>query len=847
MSIEFTPGGFWYPRGVAAKPPEPANFDRHGTDAAAFVRDISAHLKYSLSKDRFSATPHDRFLALAYAVRDRIVSRWIDTQQTYHRKNVKRAYYLSMEFLPGRSLQNNMINLGVQDECRQASRELGIDWEATLDLEADAGLGNGGLGRLAACFLDSLATLGYPAIGYGLRYEYGIFRQSIRDGAQVEEPDHWLRLGNPWEFARPEYIFPVHTGGRCGEDGAWCDSRSVLGMPYDIPVVGYGSPNVNTLRLWSAKSAREFDLDDFSQGDYGAAVEHKVHAENLTKVLYPDDRVFAGRELRLLQQHFLVSCTIQDILRRHRHDGNPAETLPDKAAIQMNDTHPSLAVAELMRLLVDREKLPWERAWEVTVATLAYTNHTLLPEALEQWPVEMLERLLPRHLEIIYRINQRFLGGVERDHPGDLDRLRRASLVEEGLPKRIRMAHLAVVGSRAVNGVSRIHSRLLADRLLPDLHALFPGRFTNKTNGITPRRWLRLCNPGLAALLTERIGDGWVRDLDRLREFEPAADDASLRESFLRVKRQAKEALSDRLKSTLGVRVDPGSLFDVQVKRLHEYKRQLLNVLHIVWLYRRLREEPGSEVLPRTFLFGAKAAPAYWMAKRIIRLIHAVGAALEKDPAVKGRLRVVFLPDYRVTLAERVVPAAELSEQISTAGYEASGTGNMKLALNGALTIGTLDGATIEIAEAVGAENCFLFGLPAEEVEAIRRSGRNAGWEACEADGEVRRTAEFLFSGHFEGIPADELERIRQAILVQPDPYMHLADLRAYAEAQARAGALHRDPHAWARKAILNVSRMGRFSSDRAVREYAEEVWRLKSVSVEPRDHSRTVVRVRPR
>ncbi len=808
---------------------------RNGREVRLFLRDVTRRLRRSLARDRYSATPHDRFLSVAYAVRDRIVDRWIRTQQTYHRLNVKRVYYLSLEFLMGRSLLNNLVNLDLEETCRRALKSLRMDLEKMLDLEPDAGLGNGGLGRLAACFLDSLATLSYPAIGYGLRYEYGIFRQLIRDGAQVEEPDNWLRWGHAWEFARPTFTCPVHFGGRCGEDLQWVDPHVVLGMPYDIPVIGYRSPNVNTLRLWSAKSAEEFDFEDFSQGDYAAAVDHKVDAENLTKVLYPDDRVYAGRELRLRQQYFLVSCTLQDILRRHKHDRNPVEGLPDKVAIQMNDTHPSLAVAELMRLLTTQEGVPWEKAWEITRETLAFTNHTLLPEALEQWPVEMMERVLPCHLRIIYEINRRFLEEVGRRWPGDEDRIRRMSLVNENPPRRVRMAPLAILGSRSVNGVSEIHTRLLKTRVLSDFHEMYPERFNNKTNGITPRRWLRMCNPGLAGMITERIGDRWVTDLERLRQFEPAADEPEARERFLRVKRRAKEALSRWIHGAQGVRVDPSSLFDVQVKRLHEYKRQLLNVLHIVMLYRRLREDPAADVLPRTFIFGAKAAPAYWMAKRIIRLIHSVGRALERDPAVRGRLRVVFLPDYGVTLAERLLPAAELSEQISTAGYEASGTGNMKFALNGALTIGTLDGANIEILEAVGAENVFIFGLKAEEVAQIAAGGRNAGWEVYEHDREIRAAVDFLFSGHFDGLAPDEFDRIRQAILTTPDGYMHLADLRAYALEQERVGTLYRDPHAWARKAILNVARMGRFSSDRTVREYARDIWRLPAAPLRRR------------
>jgi starch phosphorylase len=830
-----------------------AAYFRQGLDRPGFTHDFGAHLKYSLAKDRYSATEYDRFLALAWAVRDRIMERWIETQQLYHHRNVKRVYYLSMEFLLGRSLLNNLVNLNADGVCREALRELGYDWEKLLGLEPDAGLGNGGLGRLAACFLDSMATLAFPSMGYGLRYEYGIFKQLIRDGAQVEEPDNWLRLQHPWEFARPEYVLPVEFGGHVAGDPGdplryhWADTHVIQGMAYDIPVVGYGRGNVNTLRLWSARSALEFDFEDFSEGDYAEAVEHKVAAETITKVLYPDDRVYAGRELRLRQQYFLVSCTLQDILRRHRHDKNGLEDLPDRVAIQLNDTHPSLAVAELMRLLVDREGLPWEKAWEITAATIAYTNHTLMPEALEKWPVEMLERLLPRHLQIIYEINRRFLEDVGRRWPGDTDRLRRMSLIEEGPHKKVCMARLATVGSHSVNGVSAIHSELVRTRLFPDYAEMFPERFNNKTNGITPRRWLRMCNPGLAALITERLGDdGWVGDLDRLKEFEPAAEDPAARERFLEVKRAAKEALARHVAETPGTPIDPRSLFDVQVKRLHEYKRQLLNVLHIALLYMRLRANPALDLVPRTFIFGAKAAPAYWMAKRIIRLIHAVARAIDDDPAVQGRLKVVFLPDYRVSLAEKIIPAAEVSEQISTAGAEASGTSNMKFALNGALTVGTLDGANIEIREAVGAENFFHFGLTAAEAAALQASGMNTGAEIAERDPEIRALVDFLFSSHFDRLRPGDFDPIRNALVGRPDPWLCLVDLRSYVEAQECVSGLYRQPQEWARKAMLNVARVGRFSSDRTIREYAEEIWNLEAVPVSlARSRADTIVQVR--
>ncbi|MFH1023531.1 MAG: glycogen/starch/alpha-glucan phosphorylase [Planctomycetota bacterium] len=808
-------------------------------DPDSIVQSYARYLKCALAKDKYSATRYDRFLSFSRAVRESIMARWISTQQAYHRLNTKRVYYFSLEFLIGRSLLNNIINLGLDGPCREALKRLNLDWDEFLEVEVEAGLGNGGLGRLAACFLDSMATLGYPGVGYGLRYEYGIFRQTIVDGSQVEEPDNWLRLRYPWEVDRPEFAFPVSFGGWVESDpGAgpgryrWVDTRVVTGMPYDIPVVGYGGKTVNNLRLWSARSGQEFDLDDFSKGDYAAAVEKKMSAENITKVLYPDDRVYAGRELRLCQQYFLVSCSLQDILRRHKNDKNPMAALPDKVAIQMNDTHPSLAVAELMRLLVDAEGLPWEEAWRITTATCAYTNHTLMPEALETWPVDMFERLLPRHLHIIYEINRRFLDDVSHRHPGDGARLERMSIVGEAPYKHIRMAHLATVGSHSVNGVSRIHSELLGKRLLPDFHHFFPKRFNNKTNGITPRRWLALCNPGLSRLITERIGDGWITDLDKLARLEPAIGEIAFRRRFREVKHNAKIAFADYIHRTVGATVDPASLFDIQVKRIHEYKRQLLNLLHVIVLYLRLRDKPDQEIVPRTFIFGGKAAPGYWMAKRIIRAIHAVGETLDGDPAVNGRLKVVFIPDYRVSLAEKIIPAADLSEQISTAGMEASGTSNMKFALNGALTIGTLDGANIEIMEAVGPENIFIFGLEASEVEDLLESGKNPGWEVYQKDHEIRRAVDLLFAGHFPGMDRECLERLRHTLLIQPDRFMHLADLKAYVKIQEKVSALYRRPDEWSRRALFNVVRMGRFSSDRTIREYAKKIWGIEPVKV---------------
>lgn len=797
------------------------------------------HLKYSLGKDVRSATVHDRFVALCYAVRDRLIERWIETQRVYQQENVKRACYLSLEYLLGRSLESNLIALGLLDQARQALLREGVSLDELIEQEPDPGLGNGGLGRLAACILEGLSSLDYPAIGYGLRYEFGLFRQRIRDGAQLEEPDHWLERGWPWELPRNEYTYPVVFGGRVVQDPAdplryrWVEGEVLLGTAHDVPVAGHATDTVNTLRLWSARAAHAFDLQDFSHGDYAAAVEHKVAAENLTKVLYPDDRIYAGRELRLRQQYLLVSCSVQDVLRRHRALGNPLASLPDKVAFQLNDTHPSLVVVELMRLLLDREQLSWDEAWEITRRTVNYTNHTLLSEALEQWPVEMLERLLPRHLQLIYELNRRFLEEVATRWPGDAERARRMSLIEEQPPRRVRMAHLATLGSQTVNGVSEIHSELLRGRVLRDFAQMFPERFTNVTNGVTPRRWLLQANPRLSALISERLGsDAWVQELGALSELAPLADDAAFQEEFRRVKRANKDALSSWTAQTTGLLFDPGALLDVHVKRLHEYKRQLLNLLHVAHLHRRLREEPGFEVLPRTVLFAAKAAPGYEVAKRIIRLIHAVAAGLETDPAVGGRLRVVFLPDYRVSLAERIIPAAELSQQISTAGSEASGTGNMKLGLNGAVTLGTLDGAQLEMRAAVGEEQMVTFGLTAPEVAAVWSSGRNVGWELYHEDEQVRRTVDFLFSGIYP-LEREVLSCLRDQLLVRSDPWLHLADLKDYVRAQAEVERRARDQAGWTRTAILNVARLGGFSVDRTVNEYARRIWNLERVPID--------------
>ncbi len=804
-----------------------------GNDPESIAWGFAGHLKYTLSKDRYTSTQHDRYVALAMTVRDRLIERWIKTQQKHHDVNAKRVYYLSLEFLMGRAMGNNVINMKLEDSVRSALNDMGYTWEDLRDEETDAGLGNGGLGRLAACFLDSLATLEIPSFGYGLRYDYGIFRQEIENGYQVEQPDEWLRLGNSWEIQRPDYAQTVQFGGRIekGHDGRahWVDTIDIMGIPYDMPIVGYGGNTVNTLRLWSSKAAEDFNFEDFNQGDYVSAVGGKVSAENLTKVLYPNDCFYLGKELRLKQQYFFVSCSLQDILRRFRNSGKPWTELPSMAAIQMNDTHPSVAVVELMRLLMDIEGMSWEQAWDITVPTLAYTNHTLLPEALEKWPVDMFEKLLPRHLEIIYEINHRFLQEVSKRYPGDGDRMAKLSFIEEGEGKQIRMANLAIVGSHSVNGVAALHTRLIRERLVPEFAEMFPERFNNKTNGVTQRRFLLKANPPLAKLINETIGEDWIADLAQLKKLVPCADDASFRQKFLAVKREAKVALSDYCAKFLGYELNPDMIFDVQVKRLHEYKRQLLNALHIIVLYNRARH--GTDICPRTFLFGAKAAPGYFMAKLIIKLVNNLGNVINNDPAVGGKLKVHFLPNYRVSLAEKIFPASDLSEQISTAGMEASGTGNMKFMMNGAVTIGTLDGANIEIVEEVGEENAFIFGLTADQVKELKPNYNP--WDYYNNNNEVREAIDLLFSGHFNVSEPGIFEPIRQALFENGDFYFHMADLPSYIEAQEKAENTYRDKEKWAKIAILNVACSGKFSSDRTIKQYCDEIWNAKPVPID--------------
>ncbi len=791
------------------------------------------HLKYSLAKDEFSATDHDRYYALALAIRDRLVDGWIRTSVTYHKTSAKRAYYLSMEYLIGRAMGNNVINLQLDDNVRQAMSELGLSWDFLRDLERDAGLGNGGLGRLAACFLDSLATLQLPGYGYGVRYDYGIFRQTIKNGYQVEEPDNWLRFGNPWEIERPESQFEVHFGGRVDMEevngrlyARWVGYDTVLGIPYDIPVPGYGNRTVNNLRLWEAKSTEEFNLTFFNNGEYMKAYQAKTLTENITKVLYPNDNIEQGRSLRFKQQYFFVACSLHDILRRFKADGNDIRAFPDKVAIQLNDTHPALAIAELMRILLDDEHLEWDDAWSIVVRTFGYTNHTLMPEALERWFVALFERILPRHLLIIYEINRRFLREIATRYPGDSDRIVRMSLIQESPVREVRMAYLAVVGSHSVNGVAELHSKLLESTLFKDFYELWPERFNNKTNGITPRRWLLKANPGLADLITEKIGDRWITDLSQLKKLEAFAGDPDFQKRVMAVKRDNKARLADLIQRELGVKVNVDSMFDVQIKRMHEYKRQLLNAMDIMHQYFELKSNPQVRFTPRTYIFAAKAAPGYYLAKLIIKLINDIAFVVNNDPAMRNRMNVVFLPDYRVSLAERIIPAADLSEQISTAGTEASGTGNMKFQLNGALTVGTLDGANVEIRQEVGAENFFLFGKTVEEVEDLRRSGYNP-WDVYNSNPAVRRVLDAIKSNFFNLDQPGLYQPIWDTLLAHGDHYLVLAEFDAYVQCQAEISKVFEDKERWARMCILNIANSGKFSTDRTIAEYAKEIWNI--------------------
>jgi starch phosphorylase len=806
-------------------------------DVDALRDSILQHLTYSLAKTKDTASDRDWFHSLVLTVRDRLVERFMATTHDFYEQDVKRVYYLSLEFLIGRSLTASVLGLGIENQIREALSQLGHDYEKLYGLEDEAALGNGGLGRLAACLLDSLASQGFAGYGYGIRYEYGMFNQRIEGGVQVEHPENWLRYGNPWEFPRSEVIYPVYYGGRVlgysddtgDRQSSWLPGGQVMAMAYDMPVPGFRNGKVNNLRLWTAKATREFELQDFQVGDYIGAVEHKTESENLSKVLYPSDETGSGKELRLKQEYFFVSASLQDILRRYLAHHENLEEIPEKIVIQLNDTHPALAVVEWMRLLLDWHHLSWEAAWKITRATFAYTNHTLLPEALETWPVAMLEHLLPRHLQIIYKINHRFLKEVTARYPGDIQRLRRMSLIDEGGERRVRMAHLAIVGSHRVNGVSELHSRLLKEQVFADFHELYPDLFLNITNGITPRRWLYQANPNLSELITEHIGPQWQADLSQLRDLEPLAEDPDFRARFWEVKRKNKEWLAQVIEWRTRNSVNPDSLYDVQVKRIHEYKRQHLCLLHAIVLYNRIQDAgPQWAGVPRTIIFGGKAAPSYQMAKDLIRLIHDAAGLINNDPLAGRFLKVVFIPNYDVSTAATVIPAAELSEQISTAGMEASGTGNMKLALNGALTIGTLDGANIEIRREVGEENFFLFGLRTEEVDELRARGYDPA-SYRDADEELRQALEQIASGFFS--PDDpERHRALHDNLIYYDPFLVLADFRDYLRCQGQVEELYRNREEWTRRAILNVARMGRFSSDRTVQDYASKVWGIESL-----------------
>jgi starch phosphorylase len=811
--------------------------DRTGMHPETLQRAVLDHLFYTQSKDLQSATPLDVYGAVAHAVRDRLVHRWIRTQRTYAKKDVKRAYYLSAEFLLGRFLGDNLRKLGLWDFAKDGLARYGLTLEQILEQEPDPGLGNGGLGRLAACFLDSMATLELPGYGYGIRYEFGIFEQRIAGGWQNEVPDEWSRFGTPWEIARPEYTVPVHFYGRVerGEkDGRsvarWVDTSEVLGVPFDTPIAGYDNNTVNTLRLWSARASKELNLAVFNAGDYRAAVEDKAMSESISKVLYPNDHSPQGKELRLKQQYFFVACSLADIMRRFEKSGAKLQDLPKKAAIQLNDTHPAIAVAELMRILVDDRGMAWSEAFEITRGCIAYTNHTLMSEALERWPVWLFERLLPRHLEIIYELNARFLDEVERRWPGDSDKRRSLSIIEEEPQKQVRMGHLAVIGSHTVNGVAELHSRLVKEQLFPEFAQMWPARFQNKTNGVTPRRWIQHANPGLSKIVEERLGESWIRDLDKLRDLARWEGDASFLEEIRKVKSANKARLAPLVERTSGVRIDPTSLIDTQIKRIHEYKRQLLNVMHVVWRYLELKDHPSWVAPPRTVLFAGKAAPGYAMAKLIIKLVHDVARVVNADPSVRSRLCVAFVPNYSVSIAEVMIPGSDLSEQISTAGKEASGTGNMKFAMNGALTIGTLDGANIEIREEVGAENFFLFGLTADQVRELDVRGYHPA-PYIEESPRLARVIDAIGSGLFS---PDDPGRFRPIAdeLRNRDTYKHCADFDAYIDTQLEVDRIYDDPVEWSRRALHNIAFSGKFSSDRTIREYAKQIWRVEPTPV---------------
>jgi len=810
-----------------------------GMDSESIKKSFLNHIKFSRAKDEYAATPHDSYTGLALTARDRLIERWIMTQQTYYKKKAKRVYYLSLEFLIGRTLGNSLINLDLYDEADKAMYELGHSLEDIREKEWDAGLGNGGLGRLAACFLDSLATLELPAVGYGIRYEYGIFFQTIKNGYQVETPDNWLRLGNVWEFPRDEFIYEVNFYGRIEHyndtDGKlrckWVDTESIIAMGYDTPIPGYKNNTVNNLRLWSAKASREFDLNYFNDGDYIKAVSEKSVSENITKVLYPNDNIFEGKELRLKQEYFFVSATIQDIIRRYKKTHSDFKEFPDMVAIQLNDTHPAISIPELMRILMDIESLNWEDSWDIVVKTFGYTNHTILPEALEKWPVTLMTKVLPRHMEIIYEINRRFLEQLLSVYPGDDEILKDLSIIEEGDVKKIRMANLAIIGSHSINGVAALHTQILKDSVFKDFYKLWPEKFNNKTNGITQRRWLKLCNPKLSSLISEKIGDKWATDLYELKKIIPYGDDAEFQQRWFDIKRYNKESLAKYILNRNNIEVNIDSLFDVHIKRFHEYKRQLLNALHVITLYNRIIDNPGKDFTPRTIIFSGKAAPGYYMAKLIIKLINSISDIVNNDKQVGDRLKVIFLRNYAVSNAEKIIPAADLSEQISTAGTEASGTGNMKFALNGAVTIGTLDGANVEIKEEVGDDNIFIFGLDSAGVSNLKHSGYNPFYY-YNNNHELNRVINQIQHGFFSKDNPDLFRPLVDSLLYQGDTYMLFADYESYVKCQERVSETYKDKKTWTKMSIMNTANMGKFSTDRTIKEYADDIWGLKPVEV---------------
>ena len=808
-------------------------------DRDGLLESMANHIEFSQCKNRYTAEDFDIFRSFALSIRDRLVEFWNDTQQTYHKKKCKQVYYLSLEYLIGRSLKNNLLNLGIIDAGEDAIRKIGYDLEEIQELEHDAGLGNGGLGRLAACFLESMATLELPAHGYGIRYEFGIFKQQFENGAQVEAPDNWLEEGYPWEIPRWEVVYPVHFFGQVKEiinkngksKRVWVETEEVVAMAYDVPIAGYGNHTVNNLRLWSAKPSKSFDFQLFNSGDYIQAVEETQRSGTISKVLYPNDQGFSGKELRLKQQYFFVAASLQDILRRFKTHSENFESFPDHVAIQLNDTHPSIAIPELMRIFVDEEDLEWDEAWSITTRVFAYTNHTVLPEALERWSVDLMGRLLPRHLEIIYQINDSFLASVKKQFPDDTDLLRRISFIEENDHKQIRMPYLSIVGSHTINGVAELHTELLKTTVFKDFYKLFPERFQNKTNGITPRLWLRNVNPELSKIITAKIGDGWITELQQLRQLEAFAEDPEFQQSWRSVKRLKKEQLANWLKQNSGISIDPESLFDVQIKRIHEYKRQLLNILHVIYLYNQMLEHPELPFVSRTFLFGGKAAPGYYMAKLIINLANDVARVVNHDPAMQDRLKVVFVPNYNVSVAEKMIPATDISQHISTAGTEASGTGNMKFILNGALILGTMDGANIEIAEEVGAENIFTFGMSSDEVSSLAKSGYNPR-VSYQNNPELREVLSMINTGYFNRDKPHLYNDLYNSLVFE-DKYMLLEDFASYVECQQRVIKTWQDPEKWTRMSILNTAASGKFSSDRTIAEYARDIWKLKPVTVE--------------